>query len=651
MRKMQMVKLFLVMLALAGCQTIGDPAIEDLPPTAATPSTSETGLVYARYYDGISGSNLDGLTSSDIFPDQPTERAPLDQLASLSKRGDNYGTFVRGYIIPPADGDYEFFLAADDETQLSLSSDSSTENLVQIAHVPSWTYPETYTQYSSQRSGLIRLDAGARYYFELLHKQGVGGDHFSVAWSGPGISQKIIGGESLASWAPSGYSESEDAKEIYSLGYRVGFFDGEKDLKFSPAYPPQDQDQDGIYDNWEVYYGMDPNDPSDASSDSDGDLLTAREEFLLGTNPTNPDTSGDGLSDGEKFAYGLDPLDPDDIYTEIDGETVNLYEYLYGEPEIIGLEFMDGFTGHYFSGNRFDSFVFTRTDDAIAFDWGGDSPDPSIPSDGFSVRWFAQVHPPHESGTRSYRLNLRGDDGVRAWLNDEQVIDGWKPQSATTYSSTVELDPEQAPYELVVEYFESYGSATVEFWLTDPQTGNVIDQPGLFQRPSLELTDQTALVDSDQDGIPDVWELSYGLNPWQDDAAIVHNDQDLTSLQAYEMGVHPWTLAEVSEPVESNGAPPVTSTPETSEGSVTLSWTAPSTRTDGSSISLSEIDHYLIRYGQNSEVLSEEVEVPADATSRSFETLATGTWYFQIQVVDTSGLLSVFSDVVSISVD
>ncbi|MGM0953170.1 MAG: PA14 domain-containing protein [Pseudomonadota bacterium] len=646
MRKMQIVKLFLMMLALAGCQTIGDPALEDLPPTAATPSTSKIGLVYVRYYDGISGSTLDGLTSSDIFPDQPTERASIERLASLSKRGDNYGAFVRGYIIPPADGDYKFFLAADDQTQLSLSTDSSAENLVKIAHVPSWTNQETYTQYSSQKSGLIRLNAGTRYYFELLHKQGVGGDHFSVAWSGPGISQEIIDGESLASWAPSGYSESEDAEEIYSLGYRVGFFDGGKDLTFSPTYPPQDQDQDGVYDNWEVFYGMDPSDPSDASVDSDGDLLTAREEFLLGTNPTNPDTSGDGLTDGEKFAYDLDPLDPDDIYTEIDGETVNLYEYLYGEPEIIGLEFMDGFIGHYFSGNRFDSFVFTRTDDAIAFDWGGDSPDPSIPSDGFSVRWFAQVHPPHESGASSYRLNLRGDDGVRAWLNGEQVIDGWKPQSATTYSSVVELNVEQAPYELVVEYFEGYGGATVELWLTDVQTGNVIDQPGLFQRPSLELTDQTALVDSDQDGIPDVWELSYGLNPWQDDAATVHNDQELTSLQAYEMGVHPWTLAEVSEPVS-----PVTSTPETSEGSVTLNWTAPSTRTDGSSISLSEIDHYLIRYGQDEEALSQEIEIPADTTSRTFEGLTTGTWYFEIQVIDTSGLDSVFSDVVSISVD
>nr|WP_269783408.1 thrombospondin type 3 repeat-containing protein [Marinibactrum halimedae] len=33
--------------------------------------------------------------------------------------------------------------------------------------------------------------------------------------------------------------------------------------------------------------------------DNDGDGLTNTEEFLLGTDPTNPDTDGDGLFDGD----------------------------------------------------------------------------------------------------------------------------------------------------------------------------------------------------------------------------------------------------------------------------------------------------------------------------------------------------------------
>ena len=651
MRNIQVIQLVVVMLVLAGCQTIGETPIEDLPPTAAIPATSQPGTVYVQYYDNVGGIKVDDLRSASAFPDEPSEVVPLNELARLEKRGDDHGALIRGYLIPPASGDYTFWLASDDESSLFLSSGSSADDLNRVAHVPGWTGVETYNKYASQRSGTIRLTAGTRYYFEFLHKQAGGGDHFSVAWTGPGFSQDIIQGDYLASWAPSIYEEEGDAARIYQLGYVVGFFDGEQGLAFSSGYPPLDEDGDGIYDNWEVHYGMDPTDPSDATSDQDGDLLTAREEFLLGTDPTNPDTSGDGLSDGEKYAFGLDPLDPNDLYTEIDGETVNLYEYLHGEPEAPQLELVDGFIGHYFIGENFDDFVFTRADDAIAFTWGSGSPDPRIPDDWFSVRWFAQLQAPHDNGTARYQLNIRGDDGVRAWLDGVQVIDGWKPQAPTLYSAVIELDVEQAPYTLLVEYFEARGGATAELWLTDPQSGEVIDPAGVFQRPLLELTEQTALVDSDGDGIPDVWELSYGLNPWQDESATVYNNQGMTSLQAYEMGVHPWTLAEVSDPVEAEASPPVTSTPETGQGAVTLGWTAPSTRTDGSSLALSEIDYYWISYGQDAQNLSQQVEVEAGTTTRTFEGLETGTWYFQVQVVDTSGRTSPSSDVVSISVE
>jgi len=48
-----------------------------------------------------------------------------------------------------------------------------------------------------------------------------------------------------------------------------------------------DTDEDSIPDNWELFYGLDPNDPSDAESDADGDGLSNLEEFLHGTDPTD----------------------------------------------------------------------------------------------------------------------------------------------------------------------------------------------------------------------------------------------------------------------------------------------------------------------------------------------------------------------------
>ena len=55
------------------------------------------------------------------------------------------------------------------------------------------------------------------------------------------------------------------------------------------AHPGLDSDGDGMTDDWEIYYGLNPNDPSDASLDLDGDGLTNLEEFLEGTDPNQRD--------------------------------------------------------------------------------------------------------------------------------------------------------------------------------------------------------------------------------------------------------------------------------------------------------------------------------------------------------------------------
>lgn len=85
-----------------------------------------------------------------------------------------------------------------------------------------------------------------------------------------------------------------------------------------------------------------------------------------------------------------------------------------------------------------------------------------------------------------------------------------------------------------------------------------------------------------------------------------------------------------------------------------LSWNAPLTRVNGESIPMGELDRYVIRYGQDNENLTEEVVVTnAQAQAEmSYEIsgLDNGTWYFTIQVEDTSGLISEPSDVVSKSV-
>jgi pectate lyase len=50
--------------------------------------------------------------------------------------------------------------------------------------------------------------------------------------------------------------------------------------------PPEDSDGDGMPDEWEIRYGLNPDDPSDGPLDKDGDGYTNLEEYLNGTDPT-----------------------------------------------------------------------------------------------------------------------------------------------------------------------------------------------------------------------------------------------------------------------------------------------------------------------------------------------------------------------------
>lgn len=58
-----------------------------------------------------------------------------------------------------------------------------------------------------------------------------------------------------------------------------------------------DDDNDGMIDDFELEFGLNPLDPSDADGDLDGDGLMNIEEYQKGSDPANPDTDDDGLND------------------------------------------------------------------------------------------------------------------------------------------------------------------------------------------------------------------------------------------------------------------------------------------------------------------------------------------------------------------
>ncbi|MEJ2705759.1 MAG: PA14 domain-containing protein, partial [Sedimentisphaerales bacterium] len=118
-----------------------------------------------------------------------------------------------------------------------------------------------------------------------------------------------------------------------------------------------------------------------------------------------------------------------------------------------------GIRGDYYNGMNFNTLVLTRTDPQIDFNWGDPgSPDPAVPVDQFSARWTGEV----EAGfTETYTFYTRTDDGVRLWVNGEQLVDSWVDQGATEHSGTIDLVAGNT-YSLVMEYYENGGGAVAE---------------------------------------------------------------------------------------------------------------------------------------------------------------------------------------------
>jgi len=164
-----------------------------------------TGNILREAWRGIgNGGSVSDLVNHPAFKeDRPTERTLISQLEGPQEWADEYGSRIRGYVHPPTSGNYIFWVATDDQGELWLSTDEDPKNKRKIASVPEWTAPREYTKHATQQSPPVELKAGRRYYIEVLHKEGIGGDHVSVKWKLPsGTEETPIPGHRLSPFVP-----------------------------------------------------------------------------------------------------------------------------------------------------------------------------------------------------------------------------------------------------------------------------------------------------------------------------------------------------------------------------------------------------------------------------------------------------------------
>jgi len=135
-----------------------------------------------------------------------------------------------------------------------------------------------------------------------------------------------------------------------------------------------------------------------------------------------------------------------------------------------------GVKGQYYKGMNFESLVLTRVDPQINFSWGAAAPDPVVGIDSFSVRWTGEVE---AAFTETYTFYARADDGVRLWVDGQQLVDAWIDQGATEYSGKVDMVAGNT-YSLQMEMYENGGDAVAELrWSSLHTPKQIIPQAAL----------------------------------------------------------------------------------------------------------------------------------------------------------------------------
>ncbi len=130
-----------------------------------------------------------------------------------------------------------------------------------------------------------------------------------------------------------------------------------------------------------------------------------------------------------------------------------------------------GLHGEYFDDTSLMQLVDMRVDAKLDFtNWVSAPPGTAVQADGeFSERWTGYVSVP-TSG--SWTFTTKSNDGVRVWVDGQQIIDNWSLHAVTEDSASITLPA--GWHSLRVEHFQSGGQMAMQLFFDGPGQSKVI---------------------------------------------------------------------------------------------------------------------------------------------------------------------------------
>ena len=187
---------------LAGCSDREQPEQTSSTRTVqAALETTGSGEISFEEWDGVFRNPA--AIPVDTDPDRTGTYASFASPTSIAHR---FGRRVHGILTAPTTGDYTFWIAADDEGELWLSTSASPDDKSLIASLTKRASPLEWNRYAEQKSQPVSLVAGGKYYIEALQPESLGADHVEVGWAKPGEAtsepSEVIPGTQLSPWVP-----------------------------------------------------------------------------------------------------------------------------------------------------------------------------------------------------------------------------------------------------------------------------------------------------------------------------------------------------------------------------------------------------------------------------------------------------------------
>ncbi|HEV2472605.1 MAG TPA: PA14 domain-containing protein, partial [Chthonomonadales bacterium] len=137
----------------------------------------------------------------------------------------------------------------------------------------------------------------------------------------------------------------------------------------------------------------------------------------------------------------------------------------------------NGLQGAYFNNTSLSGKPILRIDPEINFNWNGGSPLNGIGGDNWSAQWTGSIQP---RCSTLYTISTISDDGVRVWINNQEIINDWTNHAPTLDSGTISLTAGQK-YPITIQYFQGGGGSMLQlFWAPVNNNTQIVPQSQLY---------------------------------------------------------------------------------------------------------------------------------------------------------------------------